>query len=69
MLDCPDYSLDNPELSFFERLFGTKPKTDSLQLIQKEERIQKRQEQKQKAKEKSRNFMNKVRKFFGKKKK
>lgn len=69
MLDCPDYSLENPELSFFERLFGTKPKNDSLRLIQKEERIQKRQEQKQKAKEKSRSFMNKVRKFFGKKKK
>lgn len=67
MLDCPDYSLENPELSFFEKLFGTKPKNDSLRLIQKEERIQKRQEQKQKAKEKSKNFMNKLRKFFGKK--
>ncbi len=69
MLNCPDYSLENPELSFFEKLFGKNKEMDSLRLIQKEQRLQKREEKKLRNKEKSKKFMNKVRNFFGKKKK
>jgi len=69
MLDCPDDSLENPELSFFEKLFGKNKEMDSLQLIRKKEHLLKREEEKLKRKEKNKNFMNKVRKFFRKKKK
>jgi len=63
-LNCPDYSLTNPQMSFFKKILNLWPRNDSIQIKRKEERIEKRNARREENKKNNVGFMNKLRKLF-----
>ncbi len=58
-LDCPDFSPTRPGETFFERLFGRKPVSDSLRRMKQEQRREKREKRKK-------SIRDAMRRIFGK---
>jgi penicillin-binding protein 1A len=68
-LDCPDYSLEDPEMNFFERLFRRDADRDSIRFQQREERRTEREEYKNQLEEEGVTGIKKaIKLLFGKRK-
>ena len=63
-LNCPDYSLTNPEMDFFKKIFRLWTSNDSIRTKRKEDRIRQREERRKANKENNVGLVNKLRKFF-----
>jgi penicillin-binding protein 1A len=64
-VDCPDYSEEDPDLNFFERLFGGKK--DKKKDAQEEDETKKQNEKKDEKKEKGKSLLERMKDIFRKK--